>query len=40
MRAVVTANLPSREFGATEAFYARLGFEASWTIEVANFVRG
>ena len=27
MRAVVTANLPSRDFAATEAFYARLGFE-------------
>lgn len=27
MTAVITANLPSRDFTATEAFYARLGFE-------------
>lgn len=25
-----TPNLPSRDFDATEAFYARLGFTASW----------
>lgn len=33
MRAVVTANLPSRDFGATEAFYARLGFETRFRNE-------
>lgn len=26
----VTANLPSRSFDATEAFYARLGFQRRW----------
>lgn len=35
--AVITANLPSRDFDVTEAFYARLGFERvyrgdSWMI--------
>jgi hypothetical protein len=25
-----TPNLPSRDFGATETFYARLGFERQW----------
>ena len=33
MRAVVTSNLPSRDFGATEAFYARLGFETRFRNE-------
>ncbi|MCA0961532.1 bleomycin resistance protein [Salipiger bermudensis] len=37
MRAGITANLPSRDFAATEAFYARLGFDtrfrnAGWMI--------
>lgn len=27
---IVTANLPSRDFDATEAFYARLGFTRAW----------
>ena len=26
----ITANLPSRDFDATEAFYAALGFETAW----------
>ncbi len=26
----ITANLPSRDFSATEAFYAALGFTRSW----------
>lgn len=26
----ITANLPSRDFAATSAFYARLGFTESW----------
>jgi hypothetical protein len=26
----ITANLPSRDFGSTAAFYARLGFEVSY----------
>jgi hypothetical protein len=29
----ITANLPSRDFGATEAFYARLGFTRMWRDE-------
>jgi len=29
----ITANLPSRDFDATEAFYARLGFETAWRSE-------
>ena len=29
-RARITANLPSRDFGATRAFYARLGFELAF----------
>lgn len=29
----ITANLPSRDFGATEAFYARLGFTRQWRDE-------
>ncbi|MCQ0970793.1 bleomycin resistance protein [Paracoccus sp. TK19116] len=27
---IVTANLPSRDFDATEAFYGRLGFKRRW----------
>ena len=27
---IVIANLPSRDYDATEAFYARLGFTRSW----------
>lgn len=27
---IVTANLPSRDYDATEAFYAPLGFARSW----------
>lgn len=30
---IVTANLPSRDYDATEAFYARLGFSRSWRDE-------
>lgn len=26
----ITANLPSRDFDATEAFYAKLGFRTAW----------
>ena len=29
-RITVTANLPSRDFDVTEAFYARLGFRRTW----------
>ena len=27
---IVTANLPSRDYDATEAFYGRLGFHRTW----------
>lgn len=30
----------ARATARSQALYARLGFEASWTIEVADFVRG
>lgn len=30
---IVTPNLPSRDFGATSAFYATLGFEEDWQDE-------
>ena len=33
MRERVTANLPARDLGATEAFYARLGFETEFRDE-------
>lgn len=37
----VTANLPSRDFDATETFYARLGFARHWRDETwMNLSRG
>jgi hypothetical protein len=33
MRERITANLPARDLGATEAFYARLGFSTVWRDE-------
>ncbi|MFD1882331.1 VOC family protein [Paracoccus pacificus] len=30
MAMIVTANLPSRDYDVTEAFYGRMGFQRSW----------
>ena len=36
MRAVVTANLPSRDFAATEASFVTTAVEAPWWLEAAR----